>query len=38
MRVNNISCVDIDPPRDEQEIYPEIADESQFFKNVALFI
>lgn len=34
------SDMQIDPPSDadnEQEFYPEIADESQFFKNVALF-
>ncbi|CAK6974710.1 hypothetical protein PFLUV_G00052250 [Scomber scombrus] len=34
------SDMQIDPPSDagdEQAIYPEIADESQFFKNVALF-
>jgi len=34
------SDMQIDPPSDageENEIYPEIADESQFFKNLALF-
>lgn len=36
----NQSDIQIDPPSDagdEQEIYPEIVDESQFFENLALF-